>query len=374
MTIIAKIARILVANVLIMSSVIAYSQTFEVVNSKRSDLELSLRVDKFSLEDSMHEGIEGQTIILDGIFLPGKSGMPDLPVISRYVAIPRGADVMLNVTNQVTETLHDIDLMPAPELPLDNDKTPMRYIRNEEVYTTDAFYPAEPIIASKPMKIRDVDVVIVSVTPFQYNPVTKELIVTKELNLDVVFEGGDGTFGGDPRYRSESWDHIIRDMVINENILPDVDYQSFIREAVQHRDTGCEYLIITPDNPEFVALADSIKLFRNQQGILTDVVTVAECGGNDQTAIRSYIQNAYYNWDIPVSAVLILGDHNTDGTMGVVSHSMNNHPGGGGYNPYISDNRYGDVNDDHLPEVVMGRITGRNYEEMYHMINKDLQF
>ena len=374
MTIIAKIARILVANVLIMSSVIAYSQTFEMVNSKRSDLELSLRIDKFSLEDSMHDGIEGQTIILDGIFLPGKAGMPDLPVISRYVAIPRGADVMLNVTNQVTETLRDIDLMPAPELPLDNDKTPMRYIRNEEVYTTDAFYPTEPIIASKPMKIRDVDVVIVSVTPFQYNPVTKELIVTKELNLDVVFEGGDGTFGGDPRYRSESWDHIIRDMVINENILPDVDYQSFIREAVQHRDTGCEYLIITPDNPEFVALADSIKLFRNQQGILTDVVTVAECGGNDQTAIRSYIQNAYYNWDIPVSAVLILGDHNTDGTMGVVSHSMNNHPGGGGYNPYISDNRYGDVNDDHLPEVVMGRITGRNYEEMYHMINKDLQF
>ena len=94
MTIIAKIARILVANVLIMSSIIAYSQTFEVVNSKRSDLELSLRIDKFSLEDSMHEGIEGQTIILDGIFLPGKAGMPDLPVISRYVAIPRGADVM----------------------------------------------------------------------------------------------------------------------------------------------------------------------------------------------------------------------------------------------------------------------------------------
>ncbi len=366
-------SKIVMTVAILLSSVIAFAQTFEVVNSNRSNLELSLKIDKFALEDSNVDGVEGQFIVLNGIFLPNIAGMPDLPVVSRYVAIPRGSNVVLNVTHQVTETISDVDLMPAPELPLDDDKTPMKYIRNEKVYSTDAFYPAEPIIASKPMKIRDVDVAIVSVTPFQYNPVTKELVVTRELNLEVVFEGGDGNFGGDPRYRSTAWDHIIRDMVINENMLPDADYQSFIKEAAQRRDTGCEYLIITPDNPDFIALADSIKLFRNQQGILTDVVTVSECGGNNQNAIRSYLQNAYNNWDIPVSAVLLLGDHNDDGTKGIVSYTMYNHPGSG-YNPYISDNKYGDVNGDHLPEIVMGRITGRNYEEMYHMINKDLQF
>ena len=366
-------SKIVMTVAILLSSVIAFAQTFEVVNSNRSNLELSLKIDKFALEDSNVDGVEGQSIVLNGIFLPNIAGMPDLPVVSRYVAIPRGSNVVLNVTPQVTETISDVDLMPAPELPLDDDKTPMKYIRNEKVYSTDAFYPAEPIIASKPMKIRDVDVAIVSVTPFQYNPVTKELVVTRELNLEVVFEGGDGNFGGDPRYRSTAWDHIIRDMVINENMLPDADYQSFIKEAAQRRDTGCEYLIITPDNPDFIALADSIKLFRNQQGILTDVVTVSECGGNNQNAIRSYLQNAYNNWDIPVSAVLLLGDHNDDGTKGIVSYTMNNHPGSG-YNPYISDNKYGDVNGDHLPEIVLGRITGRNYEEMYHMINKDLQF
>lgn len=366
-------SKIVMTMAILLSSVIAFAQTFEVVNSNRSNLELSLKIDKFALEDSNVDGVEGQSIVLNGIFLPSIAGMPDLPVVSRYVAIPRGSNVVLNVTHQVTETISDVDLMPAPELPLDDDKTPMKYIRDEKVYSTDAFYPAEPIIASKPMKIRDVDVAIVSVTPFQYNPVTKELVVTRELNLEVVFEGGDGNFGGDPRYRSTAWDHIIRDMVINENMLPDADYQSFIKEAAQRRDTGCEYLIITPDNPDFIALADSIKLFRNQQGILTDVVTVSECGGNNQNAIRSYLQNAYNNWDIPVSAVLLLGDHNDDGTKGIVSYTMYNHPGSG-YNPYISDNKYGDVNGDHLPEIVMGRITGRNYEEMYHMINKDLQF
>ena len=237
--------------VLLLSAMAAKAQTFKVGHSTRSSLELNLSIDKYSFEDSKHDGIEGQTIILDGIFLPNMAGMPDLPVVSRYVAIPRGATVNVMVKNQVTETLADIDLMPAPELPLDDNKTPMRYYRNEEVYGTNAFYPSQPIITSKPMKIRDVDVVLLSVTPFQYNPVSRELVVTRNLDLEVSFEGGDGTFGGDPRYRSTAWEHIIRDMVINENVLPDFDYKKFIREAVQRRDTGCEYLIITPDNPDF---------------------------------------------------------------------------------------------------------------------------
>ena len=373
MKIALRITKIMIAAIVFLSSLSAMAQTFEIVNNNRSNLELSLRIDKFTLEDSNIEGVEGQHITLSGIFLPNEAGMPDLPVVSRYVAIPGGAAVVLNVKNKVTETFSNVDLMPAPVIPLDDDKAPMRYERNEEVYSTNAFYPAEPILASQPMKIRDVDVVLVSVSPFQYNPVTKELVVMRDLDFEVQFEGGNGVFGGDPRYRSAAWDHIIRDMVINESILPDADYQSFIREAMQRRDTGCEYLIITPNNPDFVALADSIKLFRIQQGISTDVVTVAQCGGNNETAIRNYIRNAYNNWDIPVSAVLLLGDHNTDGTQGVVSYTMTNHPGENN-NPYISDNRYGDINGDNLPEVVIGRITGRNYEEMYHMINKDLQY
>ena len=363
-----------IMTVLLLLSYTTKAQTFKVEHSTRSNLELSLTIDDFSLHSYSKGDITGQTIVMKGIFLPNQAGMPNLPVVSRYVAIPRGADVNVNVKNKVTETLYGIEMMPAPELPLDDNKAPMKYYRDEKVYDTDAFFPAQPIIVSEPMKIRDVDVVILSVTPFQYNPVSKELIVTRQLDFEVSFEGGNGIFGGDPRYRSTAWEHIIRDMVINEDALPPFDYQKFIREAVARGDNGCEYLIITPDNQEFVQLADSIKKFRTQQGIVTDVVTVSECGGNNDVTIRNYIKNAYNHWDIPVSAVLILGDHNTDGEHGIVSYSMNNHPGGDGYNPYISDNRYADAGNDHLPDVVVGRITGRNYDEMYHMINKDLQY
>lgn len=350
------------------------AQTFKIENSSRSGLELSLDIEKYSLEQVRHEGIEGQAIILDGIFLPNQAGMPDLPVISRYVAIPRGAEVSVKVTNISTETVENVDIMPAPELPLDDDKTPMRYERNELVYNTNSYFPEQTVLVSEPTKIRDVDVVIFSVTPFQYNPVSRQLIVTKHVDFELDFEGGSGVIGGDPRYLSPAWEHIISDMVINADALPQHDYQQFIKEALQRDANGCEYLIITPDNADFIQLADSIKLFRNQQGILTQVVTLDECGGNNGAAIHDYIMNAYNDWEIPVSAVLLLGDHNTDETQGIVSYTMNNHPGGQGYNPYISDNKYGDMNGDNLPDVAIGRITGRNFDELYHMINKDLQY
>ena len=207
-----KLNYLIITFVLMLLTVNGKAQTFKVENSTRSNLELSLTIDDFSLQSDSRGEIEGQTIVMNGIFLPNQAGMPNLPVVSRYVAIPRGATVNVNVTNQVTETLQDIDIMPSPELPLDDDNTPMKYYRDEQVYSTNAFYPAQPIITSEPMKIRDVDVVILSVTPFQYNPVSKELVVTRQLNLEVSFEGGNGVFGGDPRYRSTEWEHIIRDM------------------------------------------------------------------------------------------------------------------------------------------------------------------
>lgn len=365
--------RILMIALFVLSFNMVSAQNFEIVNNTRSGLELSLTIDQYRLQTESKDGMEGQTIELNGIFLPNETGKPNLPVFSRYIAIPRGAEVSVKVKSQVTETVPDVMMMPAPALPLDNDNAPMRYQRDEAVYSTDAFYPSTPIYTSEAVKIRDVDVVILSVTPFQYNPVTKELVVTRKLNLEIDFEDGNGEFGGDPRYRSAAWDQIIRDMVINQEMLPEANYKQFIREAVARGDEGCEYLIISPDNEGFVQLADSIKKFRNEQGILTDVITVSECGGNNYTAIRNYIINAYNNWDIPLSAVLLLGDHNSDGTQGIVSYSMNNHPSSG-YNPYISDHKYSCVDNDHLPDIAVGRITGRNYDELYHMINKDLQY
>ena len=330
-------------------------------------------VSAITIEEANRDGLEGQFITLAGIHIANEAGAPSLPSGSTFVAIPNGAEPTLALKHVKTKTLHNIDLIPAPQPQLDDDNSPAVYQKDMSIYGRNAFYPATPYNISEVMTVRGVEMVQVGVMPFQYNPVTKELIVYEDLELELTTEGGDGTFG-DVRYRTPEWDQILSDMLLNREVLPEVDYGERLRKHYATRETGCQYMIITPDNEDFIQLADSIRLFRIKQGIPTEIFTVAQCGGNDYQTIRNFIRNAYNTWDMPPAAVLILGDHNADPTKGVVSYTMNNHPGGDGYNPYISDHRYAVMGNNHMPDIIIGRITGRDYDELYHMIKKDLDY
>ena len=346
---------------------------FIISSKNNSQLTFRHNLGAVTIEDANRAEVQGQVITLSGVYLPNTAGAPDLPSSSTFVAIPNGATASLKMVSSKTKVISNIDLIPAAMPQLDDDNSIAVYEKNMNIYGRNAFYPETPFQISEVDTIRGVQMVQVGVMPFQYNPVTKELIVYSDIELQLDMKGGDGTYG-DLRYRTPEWDQILQDIILNRDVLPEVDYGERLRKHYQNRETGCEYMIITPDNEDFISLADSIKQFRTEQGVPTEVFTVSQCGGNNQTAIRNFIRNAYNNWDMPPAAVLLLGDHNTDGTQGIVSYTMNNHPGGDGYNPYISDHIYSVMGNNHMPQIILGRITGRNYEEMYHMIKKDLDY
>lgn len=346
---------------------------FSIASKSSNTLIINYTTGKYVIEQTDYRGVTGQVVTMEGSFLPNEAGAPQLPSSSTFVAIPNGAQATLHVRKAVTKTFTDIDLLPSAEPQLDNQSAEVIRIKDQTIYGTDALYPAQPFLLSEVFNVRGFDIVQVSVMPFQYNPVTRQLIVYSDIELEIEYTGGNGTYG-ESRYRSPEWDHIISDMLLNRDVMPVMDYGAQLRQHYERGETGCEYIIITPDNDDFTQLADSIRRFRISQGIPTEVFTVSQCGGNDYRNIKAFIRNAYNTWDMPPAAVLILGDHNSDGTQGIVSYSMNNHPGGGGYNPYISDNAYSDMNNDDLPDVIVGRIAGRNYDELYHMIKKDLDY
>ena len=136
-----------------------------------------------TLEETDREGLQGQSITLSGIRLSNTAGAPDLPSGSTFVAIPNGSTPSVRIANAKTKTLRNVDLIPAPEPQLDNDSSPAVYRKNMEIYSRNAFYPEVPYRMSEPMTIRGIQMVEVGVMPFQYNPVTKELVVYVDLEL-----------------------------------------------------------------------------------------------------------------------------------------------------------------------------------------------
>ncbi len=63
-----------------------------------------------------------------------------------------------------------------------------------------------------------------------------------------------------------------------------------------------------PDDPTFIAWADSLKQWRTRQGIVTGITTLSEIGGNQWSLIDNYLATAYNTWDMPPVAVLLLSD------------------------------------------------------------------
>jgi len=335
---------------------------FTVQSQSSTGVQINYSVVEFSLSDVTINGETLQNIGLAGHFLPADAGSPNLPGSARYIAIPQGAQATLKIISVRTETLSGINLAPAFRIPLDTEKGPLDYSKDESIYSNDKFFPENPVVLSVKEAIRGIDAVMLGITPFQYNPVTRELIVYRDMKIEISFSGGNGQFGDD-RLRSRWWDPLLSDLLLNYESLPVMNYN---RSFGATDETGCEYLIITPNATEFQQWADTIRQFRETQGILTEVVTLADIGGNTGELIETYINNAYNTWDIPPSACLLLGDYGIDATSSIISPLWNNY--------CVSDNIYADVNNDDLPDIIFARITAQDEIQLHIMVSKFISY
>lgn len=341
------------------------TQGYNLVQSESSSVNIIHSVNSFNFNSVMINGEEMSVINMPGVLLPNDEGAPNLPGQGRYIAMPAGATARLEIKSMRVETFQNIEVGPAPRIPFEDDDSPLFYEENMAIYGQNAFYPADPVKISEPSKIRGVDVVMLGITPFQYNPVTKELKVLRDIEVEVVFEGGSGEFG-EEKYRSRFWDPIMANAIMNFESLPTVDYNWMHKGNNRAVLEGCEYLILTPDGADFVMWANEIADFRNKQGILTEVVTLTEAGGNSTYAIESYVNDAYNNWDIPPSAVLLLGDFGYNVSNNVIAPIYDNY--------CASDNIYADVDGDHLPEMAFARITANNADQLEVMVTKFIDY
>jgi hypothetical protein len=338
---------------------------FNVISESPNGMEIVFSTHTIVIEDIEVDGVPMQTFGVPGIHLFNDEGAPNLAGTGRYIAIPEGATARITILDSRTETYHGVKIAPAPVLPLDTDDSPLKYKKNNSIYSRNANYPESPVIVSEPSEIRGVDVVMLGITPFQYNPVTEELIVYKDLRVRVDFIGGNGHFGED-RLRSRFWEPILQGNLLNYNTLPKINFY----DRPLSRD-NVEYIIIVPDDPVFEAWADTIWCWRQLQGISCEVFTLTEIGGSTTSDIKNFLQNAYYTWSPAPVAFLILSDYPSSGDVyGVTSPSFT-HPYSG---TYVSDNWYADFTGDNLPELHHARICAQSEAQLNLMINKFLSY
>ncbi len=124
-------------------------------------------------------------------------GKPQFPTVNRYIAIPAGATVSMEIADSASKEIKGYNIYPAQEALPDIADAPIPpFEKDAELYQEDKFYPAEIVGMEGPQSIRGCTVMILQAYPVQFNPIRKTLRVYSNIRVKLTF----GCFGDDPTF------------------------------------------------------------------------------------------------------------------------------------------------------------------------------
>jgi len=298
-------------------------------------------------------------------FIPSKEGQPNIRYISKYVAVPHNADFSISVKTWNETTTPNTYIEPAPKLATDYDTIDYKAFEDADIYNKDEFFPKE-IVTCKKMQVRNCSLLLIGVAAGQFNPVRKETKAYDKISVCISVKGKKEN----DNFSGENWNEILRGIVINPEFFDEEHDVEPIRGRI-----GCNYLIVIPDNSEFMSCAEILRNFREEQGIMTKIVSLRDIGSNKADSLKLFFKNAVNTWSPAPEAILLLGDYKPKGlTEGITSYSRYDHPEGSAYEPYLTDNQLVDFNNDFIPDVVVARMPAADADEARLMIEKTIAY
>ncbi len=117
-------------------------------------------------EEEGKSGLSSVRVVLDGFTSMSPPGAPDVPGRTVLVAIPAGAQVKFDVETAEESTFSGIHVAPVPTPgPRPEDGTPPTWELREDPAFASAPYPSDRVTVSSVERIRDLEVVGVTVRP-----------------------------------------------------------------------------------------------------------------------------------------------------------------------------------------------------------------
>ena len=282
------------------------------------------------------------------------AGAPNLPHFPVPVLIGDMAEMDVNIMNG-EYTDFNVEVAPSKgniSRQIDPKDVPYTY---GEMYSQNAFYPATQAALDAPYILRDCRGQNIVVTPFAYNPVTKTLRVYHHLTISMKKVSDNGE---NPMVNRKKGD-----IKVDAEML-----QSYQRRFINYGQNGAKYnfvidrgemLVICAD--QFMAGMEEFVAWKNQSGRPTTMVSVSEAGGNNDTQIKSYIQNFYNDPNHNLVFVLFVGDYDH-----ITPHSVSGER---------SDNWFAQiVGTDHYDDVLLGRFSVQTEAHLANHVNKVLYY
>lgn len=280
---------------------------------------------------------------------------PNLPKLSKSLVIDNNKKMQVEFFDLQYTEIKNIKIAPSKGvITRDIDPSTVAYEYGND-YSLNQFFPKEIASISKPYIIRDLRGITVNLTPFQYNPVTKTLRIYTHYKVR-VFNNGE----------------IDNINVLTENkqikTTPDDFLKIYNRKFLNFKNiNSAKYTPLeegTPGRMLIIAYGDFIDEmqnfvnWKNQKGILTEIVNVSSIGNS--SAIKTYVQNYYANHS-DFAYLLLVGDN-----AQVPSSSTS---------AGVSDNNYGYLaGSDHYLDIFVGRFSAETATQVTTQVDRTIHY
>ena len=288
-------------------------------------------------------------------------GAPQLPVLSKLIEIPAGAQPEVRVISyEVMEyNLADFGitqkLFPAqaPQSKSAVRNGPFAY--NKQLYETNSFYGETLARVEVAGYLRSVQLANLVISPVEYNPVTNTIRVYNNLLVEVLFKGADKIKTAEKKAITHSayFNSVFRNVL---NFQPSDGMLDTISTV------PVKYVIVS--DPMFHDALQPFVQWKTRRGFtVIEAYTDDAAVGNSFNSIKAYLQNLYTSAtasDPAPTFVLLVGD-----VAQIPAYNCGAH---------VSDLYYFEYTGDYLPEVYYGRFSANTVAELQPQINKTLQY
>lgn len=306
--------------------------------------EVVIRVDFPNHYETTPVEVNGETLYklsMGNAYPMEEVGAPELLKSVISIIIPEGSQTSVSILESNFTMISDFNLVPSKgRLFRDIDPSTVPYVKGDQ-YLIDRFLGADQGMLGTPYQLRDFTGVTVSVHPFAYNPVQKELKVYQSLVLKVTYTQGAEIIA--------KKNNVVFDQIYSRHFL---NYAKYSNSKYNPLTEEGELLIIAPAN--YISALEPLKDWKTKSGIKTTIVPITTAGSTAAT-IKTYIKNYYEAHNL--AYVIIVGDHSQF--------------------PYFtlsggtSDNYFTEVaGGDSYPDILLGKISAETVAQVTVQVDK----
>lgn len=349
-----------ILSLLVFHSTAQTDNNYRIIQNGYEKIQLSLTTDINSLGFSEIQTDRGlfTRLSIDGFYPSSSIGNPELPTLIKMLEVPLcdGIRVRILSKDSVHQSLSQQHaIYPAQPSRSKSDEGPFSLVINENCYSQNSFYGDDLVEVKKSGVARNINLATLYFSPIKYNPVTQEVIIYTEVEIEITF------------YRP----NIGATQQMKElHSAPSFNGNSLVINPISHQRDALtaapiKYLIVA--HSSFRGELDQFIAWKKRKGFIVEIGYTDEANvGTTTTSIGNFIRS-HYNDATPENPaplyVLLVGD-----VQQVPAFS-------GNAGSHVTDLYYFTwTGDDVIPDCYYGRFSAQNLSQLTPQIEKTLMY